>query len=209
MIRFGAIMTLCLSGLLALSACGSGKALPAAAAGTSPAPTPTSPPAPGSSAESFHVGRYTVVFASPLPANPAQAKVIEGFREAQILWDKSENTWRLAVPVREYVTGHALTRLIDAVTYIRPRHLVFAGAERFLLTRVTGIAGGTATVTTCDDYSNFKVENRQTGATYMTTPPAQSYLFETWRMVKLSGHWGVTAYSLALPPSPRAAPCRP
>ena len=208
MIRFGAVVTVCLSGLLALSACGSGEAPAAATAGTSRAPSTTSPAAPGGSAESVHVGRYTVVFASPLPANPVQAKVIEGFREAQSLWDKSDSTWRLAGPVRQYVTGDALTYLIDAVTASRAHHLVLAGGERFFLTHVSGITDGTATITTCDDGSKVKEENPQTGATF-TTPPAKAYALETWHMVKLSGHWGVTAYSLDMPPSPRAAPCQP
>jgi hypothetical protein len=208
MIRSGAVLTLCLSGLLTVSACGSGKTPPAAAAGTSRAPSTTASAAPGGSTPSVHIGPYTQEFATPLPADPAQAKVIEGFREAQTLWDKSDYTWRLAAPVKQYVTGQALTHLIAAVTASRAHHLVPAGTERFFLTHASGITGGTATVTTCDDGSEVKEENRQTGATY-TTPPAQAYIFETWHMVKLSGHWDVAAFSLAIPPSPRAAPCQP
>ena len=208
MIRSGAVLALCVSGLLAVSACGSGKTPDASAAATSRAPSTTAPAAPGGSAQPVRIGPYTQVFATPLPANPAQAKVIAGFREAQALWDKSDYTWRLAAPAKEYVTGQALTHLIAAVTASRAHHLVPAGTERFFLTHVSGITGSTATVTTCDDGSKVKEENRQTGATY-TTPPGQAYIFETWHMVKLSGHWGVTAFSLAIPPSPRAAPCQP
>lgn len=208
MIRFGVFIALCLSGLVVLSACGSGKAPPAVMAGTSRASSTTSPAAPADSAESVHVGRYTVVFASPLPANPAQAKVIAGFRESQVLWDKSDYTWRLAAPVRKYVTGQALTYLIDAVTASRARHLVLAGSERFFLTHVSDITGSTATLTTCDDGSKVKERNVQTGVTY-ATPPSQAFALQTWHMAKISGHWGVTAYSLAMPPSSRAAPCQP
>jgi hypothetical protein len=63
-------------------------------------------------------------------------------------------------------------------------------------------------VTTCDDGSKLKYENRKTGAT-ITIPLDQAYVFETWHMVKLSGHWGVTAFSFATPPNPGAAPCQP
>jgi hypothetical protein len=208
MIRSGAVLACCLSGLLAVSACGSGPARPASTPAASRAPGTTAPAAPGSSAESVRIGPYTQVFATPLPANPAQAKVMAGFREAQTLWDKSDYTWHLSAPVKEYVTGQALTHLIAAVTASRAHHLVPAGTERFFMTHVSGITGSTATVTTCDDGSKVTEENRQTGATY-TTPPGQAYIFETWRMVKLSGHWAVTAFSLAVPPSARAAPCQP
>ena len=208
MIRSGAVLALCLSGLLAVSACGSGPARPASTAAASGAPGTTAPAAPGSSAESVRAGPYTQVFATPLPANPAQAKVIAGFREAQALWDKADYTWRVGAPVKAYVTGQALTNLIAAVAAGRAHHLVPAGAERLFLTHVSGITGSTATVTTCDDGSKLKEENHKTGAT-ITIPLDQAYIFETWHMVKLSGHWGVTAFSLATPPSPRAAPCQP
>lgn len=208
MIRSGAVLALCMSGLLAVSACGSGPGRPASTPAASRAPGTTAPAASGSSAESVRIGRYTEVFATPLPADPAQAKVIAGFREVQSLWTRADYTWHLGAPVKAYVTGYALTHLIAAVTAYRAHHLVPAGTERFFLTHISGITGSTATVTTCDDASKVKQENRQTGATY-TIPPGQAYAFETWHMVKLSGHWGVTAFSLAIPPSPRAAPCQP
>lgn len=208
MIRSGAVLAVCLSGLLAVSACGSGPARSASTPVASRAPGTTAPAAPGSSAGSVRIGRYTQVFATPLPADPAQAKVIAGFREVQTLWDRADYTWHLGARVKAYVTGQALTNLIAAVTAYRARHLEPTGTERFFLTHVSGITGSTATVTTCDDASKVKQENRQTGAMY-PIPLGQAYAFETWHMVKLSGHWGVTAFSFAIPPSPRAAPCRP
>lgn len=42
-----------------------------------------------------HIGRFTQLFASPLPADQARAAVVEGFREAWVLWDRSENARRL------------------------------------------------------------------------------------------------------------------
>jgi len=208
MIRSGAVLALCVSGLLAVSACGSGPARPASTAAASQAPDTIAPAAPGGSAESVRAGPYTQVFATPLPANPAQAKVIAGFREAMTLWDRSDYTWHVGAPVRAYVTGQALTNLIAAVTAGRAHHLVPAGTERLFLTHVSGITGSMATVTTCDDGSRLKYENRHAGAT-VRVPPGPVYVFETWHMVRLSGHWGVTAFSVAIPPSPRAAPCQP
>src|SRR5215472_2123205 len=148
MSRHGAFTALVLSGVLALSACGSGK------------PASHTAVRVGSV---VHIGRYTQVFASPLPANPAQAGVVEGFREGWVLWDKSENARHLVPPVREYVTGQALTHLAAAVKANKARDLVPAGVDRFFLTRVTAIRGRSATVATCDDGSKFTEENPRTG----------------------------------------------
>jgi len=186
MSRLGAPVALCISGLLVLSACDSSKSA-SAAGDTKAAASATSSPAASGTPESVRIGPYTQVFATLLPTNPAQAKVMEGFREAQILWEKSDNAWHLVAPVTDYVTGHALTHL------------------------VAGITGRKATVTTCDDGSKFKEENPRTGqvnAAYVPRPD-QAYIFETWRMVQLSGHWAITDFSLATLPDPRAEPCQP
>src|SRR5260370_38355641 len=95
MSRHGAFAALVLSGLM-LSACSSGK------------PASHSAVRVGSV---VHIGRYTQVFASPLPANPAEAGVVEGFREGWVLWDKSQIARRLVPPVGDYVTGQGLTPL--------------------------------------------------------------------------------------------------
>ncbi len=209
MARPGTPVALCI-GLLVLSACGSGK--PAANAGhTTPAARPTSSPPASGSPVSIRIGPYTQVFATPLPADPAQASVIEGFRKAQILWEKSENVWHLVPPVREYVTGRALYHLLAAMTSYKARHVVPAGTDRFFNTRVTGITNRTATVATCDDGSKFKVENPRTGRVDTAAAPQanQKYLFETWRMARLAGHWAITDFTLAILPNPRAEPCQP
>ncbi len=195
MSRHGAFAALVLSGLM-LSACSSGK------------PASHSAVRVGSV---VHVGRFTQVFASPVPANPAQAAVVEGFREGQVLWDKSENARRLVPPVRHYVTGPALTHLAAAIKASKARDVVPAGGDRFFLTRVTAITGRNATVATCDDGSKFKEENPRTGnvdASFLPSP-GQAYLFETWRLVQLSGHWAITALSVATLPSRSAEPCQP
>jgi hypothetical protein len=109
------------------------------------------------------------------------------------------------------LTGQALTHLAAAVKAGRARDLVPAGADRFFLTRVTAITGRRATIATCDDGSKFKEENPRTGrvdASFLPSP-GQAYLFETWRMARVGGHWAITALSVAALPSRSAEPCQP
>lgn len=196
MSRHGAFAVLSLCGLLVLSACGSGGPPSHVAVRVGSV---------------VRVGPYTEEFASPLPANPAQAAVVEGFREGQVLWEKSENAQRFVPRVRDYVTGQALTHLTAAMKANKARDLVPAGVDRFFMTRVTAIRGRNATLATCDDGSKFKEENPRTGKVNVgfIPTPGQSYLFETWRMVQLGGHWAITAFSLATLPSRNAEPCQP
>jgi hypothetical protein len=196
MSRHGAFTALVLCGLLLVSACGSGK------------PAGHSAIRVGSV---VYMGRYIQVFASPLPANPAQAGVVEGFREGWVLWDKSQDAQRLVRPVRDYVTGQALTHLAASLKNGQMHDLVPAGVDRFFMTRVTAITGRNAVVATCDDGSKFRQENPRTGkvdASFLASP-GQEYLFETYRMVRLGGHWAITGLSFASLPSPSAEPCQP
>jgi hypothetical protein len=196
MSRRGASITLVLSGLLMLPACGSGELVGHSAIRV---------------ASVVHIGPYTQVFASPLPANPVLADVVEAFREGEVLWNKSENARHLVPAARDYVTGQALTHLAAAMKAGRERDLVPAGVDRLFMTRVTTIAGRSATVTTCDDASKFQEQNPSTGQvdTSFVSPPGQDYLFETWRMVQLRGHWAIASLSVATLPSRSAEPCQP
>jgi hypothetical protein len=136
---------------------------------------------------------------------------VEGFRQAQILWDESGTAQHLVAPVKDYVTGEALTHLLAAIAATKARDLVPAGTDRFFKTRVTALTGRSATVSTCEDGSKFREKNLRTGRidTQFTASPDQAYLFEIWQMVQLSGHWAITAFSLATLPDPRARPCQP
>jgi hypothetical protein len=196
MSRRGASVALVLSGLLMLPACGSGQLAGHGAIRV---------------ASVVHIGPYTQVFASPLPANPILADVVEAFREGEVLWNESENARHLVPVARDYVTGQALTHLAAALKAGREHDLVPAGVDRLFMTRVTTIAGRSATVTTCDDASKFKEQNPSTGQvdTSFLSPPGQEYLFETWRMVQRSGHWAITAVSLATLPNRSAEACQP
>lgn len=196
MSRHRAFTALVLSGLLMLAACSSGKPVSHAAVRVGSV---------------IHVGPYTQVFASPLPANAAQAGVVEGFRDGQVLWEKSENVGHLVPPVREYVTGQALSQLAAAIKAGKARDIVPAGADRLFMTRVTTLTGRSAAVATCDDGSKFKYVNPRTAKvdTGFLPTPGQEYLFETWRMARLSGHWAISGLSLANLPSRSAEPCQP
>jgi len=190
---------LLLAGLAVLPACGSGH------------PASTARPAASQGPESVRIGPFTQVFATALPAGTAQAGVIESFREAQILWTRSDRAWRLVAPVIAYVTGPARVNLSRSVANDKAAGLVPAGTDRMFMTRVTAVNGGTATVTTCDNDSKFREVNPRTGKPdpAMTVPPDQSYLFETWHMARVSGHWAITSFSVAQLPDPRADPCQP
>lgn len=209
--RSGAVLALCVSGLLTLTACGSGKSPPASAGSTLRASPASSSTAASDTADIVHIGPYTQVFATPLPTDPAQAKVVEGFRRAQVLWQKSDLAWKLVTPVTEYVTGRARYNLLEAVIGLKTRHVVPTGSDRMFMTRVAHLTSSRATITTCDDGSKTQDKNPHTGRVDRTlaVPPDKAYLFETWHMVKLSGHWAITAFTLASLPDPRAKPCQP
>jgi hypothetical protein len=209
--RPGVTLVLCLSGLLVLAACSAGRSGAPAAQGTHAASSATAAPAAASSAGSARIGRFTQEFSTPLPTSPAQATVITDFRDAQILWVKSLVAWHLAAPVTGYVTGDALNHLVTAISANKSRHLVPSGTDRMFMTRVTGISGGTATVTTCDDSSKYEEEDPSTGQVNAAYTPSrdQAYLFETWQLVQLSAHWAISSFSIASLPDQAARPCQP
>jgi hypothetical protein len=211
--------SLVVSGVLVLSACGASKPSQATApSSTSPAARPTaaspaaaSPTVGSSPAASTRIGPYTQIFATPLPASPAKAKVIQGFEMAEILWAKSEYAWRPVPPVTKYVTGQALTHLMAATSSLKANDVVPAGTDRLFMTSVTALTSTTATVTTCDDGSKYAAENPVTGKINPAYSPSanQKYLFETWHMVLLSGRWAISSFTLATLPSASAQHCQP
>jgi hypothetical protein len=209
--RPGVTVVLCLSGLVLLAACSAGTSGAPAAQGTHAAASATTAPAAASSAGSARIGPFTQEFSTPLPSSPAQATVVTDFREAQILWIKSLVAWRLTAPVTGYVTADALNHLVTAISANKSHHLVPSGTDRMFMTRVTGISAGAATVTTCDDSSKYEEQDPGTGqvnAAY-TPPRDQAYLFETWQLVRLSGHWAISSFSIASLPDQAAQPCQP
>lgn len=164
-----------------------------------------------SSEESVQLGPYTQVFSDPLPADPTQAKIVEGFREGIILWTKSDIAMAMVPPVMNYVTGDAVSHMTAAVAAAKARNRVPAGTDRLFHTQATAVTGTSATVTTCDDTTKYREENPNTGEIdpAYTAKPGKAYLFETWHMILKSGNWAISAFSNAVPPDPQAAVCQP
>jgi hypothetical protein len=188
-----------------------GLLVPACGSPSSPAPMKISPPP--ITTETVRIDRFTQIFDTPLPADPAQASVVEGFRAAMILWDKSSETMRLVSPVTAYVTGSALRGLKRVVAGVGmvSANVVPGGTDRFFKTHVTVISGASATIATCDDGSKYEEVNASTGVPdpAFSPPASQQYLFETWQMIRLGGHWAISAVSPVTLPDSRAKPCQP
>lgn len=196
-------------GVIVLGLVMCGLLVPACGSGSSAAPKKTSPAR--VTTEAVRIGRFTQVFDTPLPADPAGAGVVEGFRTATILWDKSQENLVLVSPVTAYVTGSALHGLKASLAYMNTGEMVPSGADRYFKTRVTVISGTSATITTCDDGSKLEEVNPGTGVPdpAYNAPADQQYLFETWQMTRLGGHWAVSAVSPVTLPDSRAKPCQP
>ncbi|HEY1616676.1 MAG TPA: hypothetical protein VGG25_03620 [Streptosporangiaceae bacterium] len=160
---------------------------------------------------SVQVGHLTEVFSTPLPAGQAQARVIEDFREAMILWDTSEWQWDIGGQTRSYVTGQAYRHLQTAIMSGLQQGIVPGGTDRMFGFRVTALGSRTATIVSCDDGSRYRSLNRQTGRADSkdTVTGPRAYLKEDWHMTLRSGHWAISSFTLATYPSPAARPCEP
>jgi hypothetical protein len=202
-----------LLGALALSSCaaGSGTPGPGHTSATSRPAASSTPVSAAARQEQVRVGALTQVFATPIPANSADREVVEGFRQGEILWDRSETAHRLVPGVRSYVTGTILANLVTAIDFFKPRGLVPSGTDRLFKTGVAGLSGSTASVLTCDDVTKFTEQNGVTGVVdrEYDARPGQGYVFEVWHMTRLSGHWAITAVQPFVPPSARARQCFP
>lgn len=161
--------------------------------------------------ETVRMGAFTQAFGDPLPADPARATAVQRFRAGLVLWDRSQTASRLVAPVRDYVTGQALSNLTASLRGEQARDVVPAGTDRLFMTRVASIGGSRAVISTCDDASRFRQQNPRTGRVdqALATSPQQDYVSETWRMGLLRGHWAITGVSVATVPSQSAERCQP
>jgi hypothetical protein len=211
MARFSVIIAALMCGLLA-SACSSPSPV-AAEKSSSQSPTAPKKASPvRDTTQTVRIGRYTQVFDAPLPADPAQAGVVEGFRMGMILWTKSQESMMLVPPVTTYITGAALSGLRDSLVRLKADTVVPAGADRFFRTSAAVTSATSATISTCDDGSKTEAVNPSTGVPDPAYSPAagQQYMFETWPMTRLGGHWAISAPpSLVMLPDSRAKPCQP
>lgn len=218
MFRVLATLAIAASGLIALSACSSaGQPSPNAASRTATSARPatsssaSSPDLATVSAvtASIKIRFLSEVFATPLPSDPAKAKIIEDFRESQILWDRSTEELTIVAPTTEYVTGQALASLRTAVTSGAKDQVALAGTDRLFDTRVTSAAADSATVTSCDDGGKAYLEDLATREKIPTDPSAPQRLLVIWKMAPASGHWTLTSLTVVSPPDPRAKVCQP
>src|SRR5215469_13010782 len=160
--RGGAYSVLCLSALILVSGCAleqpasHGPSHIASAAAAAPSSgLATASVAPGSTPATVQIGLYKQEFAGPVPFNPAQASVIDGFRQAEVLWNKSEQAWQLVAPVTEFIVGDALSHLSKAIAVDKQQGIVVVGTDEFFMTTVTSLSATSATVTTCDNGSKI------------------------------------------------------
>lgn len=204
MIRMAAAVALVAFGLVDAFGCGSGQpATTTRKPAASPSATISAPP------DAVGINAFTQLFGTPLPASPASARVMASFREAMVLWDESSGNLFLAPPVTDYVVGDARKHLNAVLATEKKDNYLPAGTDRFWNTKVTAITTHGATLTTCDDGTKYEQENPNTGETLPASPPNQQYLFETWNLVPLDGHWAITSFTLVLNPDSRAAACKP
>ncbi len=218
MFRTTAVLALAASGLIALSSCSSGgpastsaeasttRAQPASSAASTGTGTGLIP-AVSEATPSVRVGQLTEVFATPLPSDPAKAKVIEEWRESQVVWDQSIQVWRVLASASAYITGNAFVRLHTAVATDASYHVILTGPQRFYHTNVTSLTADGATVTSCDDASKALDENPSTGHKYPNGPGSPVIFFVTWQLVPVAGRWAITSYTLVAAPDPRERVC--
>jgi hypothetical protein len=198
--RVGVIISVLVACGLLVPACSQENS--AASKGTNPVRVTT---------ETVRIGRFTQIFDTGLPADPAQASAVEGFRAALILWDKSQETLKLVSPVTAYVTGTALHNLKLSLVNTKAQDVVLGGTDRLFDTRIAVISGTSATIATCDDGSKFEEVNPSTGVPdpAYTAPANQQYLFETWQLTRLDGRWAISVVTPVALPDSRAKPCQP
>jgi hypothetical protein len=213
MSRPAALIMVMLSAALALPACSPARTVSHPAATRSPhASAPASPaPAASTSAAVLHAGAQTLIFETPLPSDSAQAAVVRDFREAQVLWVRSDTAHRLVAPIRSYLAGKELHRIAGSIRQFKTTGDVPAGTDRMFQTRVTVLSAHRADISTCDDTSGYKAKNLATGDldSRVTAPADQQYLYEIWHMTRLGAHWAITDITVAMLPDPRAKPCQP
>lgn len=214
-----ACLALVASGMIALSSCTSGQQAPtppksSATSATSVPPEPASSsdtaspgPAVGAPTLSAQIRLLTEVFATPLPADPAKAAIVESFRESQILWDESTEHLVIAPTATDYITGQALANLRASVSQSAKDFVALAGTDRLFNTSVTQVTADSAILTSCDDGRKTNIEDLATGQKIPNNPSPPLVFFVTWHMVPLAGHWAIASVNLVTPPDPRARAC--
>jgi hypothetical protein len=198
-------------GALALPACAAGKPTVSHSGQSPHAAATASPPTAGAVPNSVRVGALTIEFDMPLPADPVQAAIMEDFRRAQVLWNKSQSAHRVLAAAKGYLTGKALSDLKRSIRFIKSRDDIPVGIDRLFKTRITIATDAIAAVSTCDDASKFFQKNLRTGRfDRQAMPTAKTdHIFERWLMVRRSGHWAISNVSATVLPQAPARQCQP
>jgi hypothetical protein len=205
MFRAAASSALVVSGLIALSACAS--SVPVQSAQTLPEVRVSQPHLVGVPDSVRISARYTEEFSTPLPTGPQQAAVISGFRESQVLWDQSSEALRVTRMTPEYVTGSALTTLRKVIRGFASSNVVPVGVDRLYDTKITSLAAGSATVTSCDDGTQYNLGDRATGQTAPPAPLTRDYAFAVFGMRLAGGRWALSSVTAAGYPDQRVKAC--
>jgi hypothetical protein len=213
-LRRTASLALVAAGLITLASCSSGQpTTPSAKASTTAAPPPSATsaggasPGVGASTLSARFRLLTEVFATPLPADPVKARIVEGFRESQILWDESTEQLYIVPSSSEYIRGQALVHLRIAVTAGAKDGVALAGTDRLFDTNVTNVTSKSATLTSCDDGRQTNLEDLASQAKIPNNPTPPLVYFLIWRMVPVGGHWAITSFTVVSSPDPRVTSC--
>jgi hypothetical protein len=213
MLRSAAIVSACAAGsLLALTSCSSGHPARSADSGANSQPQRTrsaGSPSPSNQAPlTIRIySHYVEVFATPLPADRAKAAVISGFRQSQVLWDKSTVALHLVGVTRDYVTGRALTTLKTLLRTFTKNNIIPVGADRYFDTKITSLTADSATVTSCDDGTRYNVANRTTGQREPPAPASKQYAFAIFTMSRVGGRWATSSVSGVGYPDKRVKAC--
>ena len=153
-------------------------------------------------------GLLTLKFDTAVPVNPAQASVVTGFRKASILLSESEQAFQLVPGTTSYLTGGVLASLEYQLSTEKQDGKVPAGELTYYLTRVTQAGDAIATVTTCEDNSQYVEDYARDKAFADGAGPAtQLYPFVTITMTLLAGHWAVAGVQEANQPAAAEQPC--
>jgi hypothetical protein len=137
----------------------------------------------------------TLVFATPVPSDPTKAAIMEDFRSARTLWERSLVAQGLVAPVTNYVGGTALTGNLDrAIRQERRWDLIPAGTYRLFDTRIATATTHGATVVACVDMSKSFFENAETRRVDSGVT-SQSPSLEIWIMVPIGGHWKLHTFA--------------
>ena len=159
----------------------------------------------GDGIQAVTISPLTQDFAPLTAADPAQRRLLAGWRRDVILMDMSTEKRLVVAPGAHYMTGGALTYIEDFIATEVNQGIVFAGTDLQWDVQVTSQGATTAVVTSCDDDSQVVRQSVSTGER-TALPEAVWHLAETYDLVLVSGQWTVSEFAETPIPAGQA-PC--